>query len=682
MLFRPLALLVLVVALFTFTVPSVAQPKPALPTIPPQFPTLSSPANLGVRSGTKNEFTLTGTNLADATEILVSIPGAKASIAKDSAKPGSLGANVDVPGETPVGLYQIRVVTKHGVSNARPLSVDDLPAFEKKPGNNKKSTPMPLPGPCVVIGSIAVETSDFYQIRVAAGQRLTFDAVARRVGSTLDPVIILHDAKNQRELPGLYADDTPGLQSDARLTATFPTAMDVIVEIRDTTYRGGDFPYRLRIGDTPGVTTAFPVAVEKGKTATIHFSGPGLEGVKPVTVQGNGLALLAAPRRDAGGAGWSVPVQVSPHPESVELEPNNEIGKANKVPAPGGITGRFEQKGDLDYFAFPGKKGQKMELIARTFEINSPAEVLLRVVDAKGAELARSNPAQSTARAEFTPAAEGEFFAVAEHLNYGFGPSEVYHLTIRPARPDFEVAVGLDRVDLSGSGSANLTVVGLTKINGFNLPIELTVVSDALTGSLTLPAGANPQPATPALLPVSFKMGAKPGLIPFTLKATAKIDGQDVSKGANITDLVRTNLAALPNVPVEMTEQLYAFVSPEALFSPSISVEKPTVDKGGVLKGKINVKRAAGFSEEIAIAALGLPANVTAKLKPVAKGASETDFEIAPAANAAPGAVNAVFRFTAKSVGRDFAYEAKIPTITVTEPKKVDPPKKEEPKKK
>jgi hypothetical protein len=680
---RSLAFLALAVSVGGLAVPSAAQPKPAIPTLPPQFPTLTSPANLGVRAGAATTVALGGANLGDATEILVSIPGAKTAIAKDSAKPASVGATVDVPKDAPVGLYQVRVVTKHGVSNARSLSVDDLPEVEKKPGNNKKTTPMPLPGPCTVTGSIAPESSDFYLLKTTPGQRVTFEALARRIGSSLDPVIVLHDAKSGREMPALYADDTPGLQSDARLAHTFTAAMDVIVELRDTTYRGGgDFTYRLRIGDGPGATTAFPLAVEKDKTAAIGFAGPVLDGVKPATVKGAGLAQLAAPRRDAGASGWSVPVLVSPHPEAAEAEPNNELAKANKIPVPGGVSGRFEQKGDLDYFAFPGKKGQKLELIARTYEINSPAEVLLRVVDAKGAELARSNPAQATARAEFTPAADGEFFAVAEHLNYGYGPSEVYHLTVRPAAMDFEVAIGMDRIDLSASGVANIPIVGLAKLNGFNLPIELAVVSESLTGTLTIPAAANPQPATPLLMRVSLKMGAKPGLVPFTVRATAKVDGKDVSKTANVAELVRTSLAALPNVPREMTEQLYAFSSPESLVSPTVTVEKASFDKGTSVKGKVVVKRAAGFAEEIAIAALGLPANVTAKLKPIPKGANEVEFEIAAAANAAPGAANITLRLTAKNAGRDFAYEIGAPPLTVTEPKKPEPPKKEEPKKK
>lgn len=662
--------------------PVAAQPKPALPTLPPQFPTLTSPMNLGVRVGATTTLTLTGTNLADATEVLVTIEGAKSTIVKDSAKPGSVAVNVEVPKDAAVGLYQIRVVTKHGISNARSISVDDLPDIAKAGGNSKKSTPMVLPGPCVVTGNIAVETSDFYTIKVAPGQRLTVDAVARRLGSPLDPVIILHDAATGRELPALYADDTPGLQSDARLTATFPKAMDLLIEIRDTTYRGGgEHTYRLRIADTPAVTTAFPLAVEVGKTAAISFAGPDLDAVKPVNVSGAGVSRLVAPKREGGASGWGVPVLISPHLEISETEPNDAIDKANKLTVPCGVSARFAVKGDLDYFAFPAKKGQKIELIARTYEVNSPAEVLLRVVDAKGAELARSNPSQSTARAEFTPAADGDFYAVAEHLNYGYGPSEIYHLIVRPSAPDFDVAIGMDRIDLSASGAANIPIVGLSKINGFNLPIELSVVSDVLSGTFTIPPGANPQPATPLLLPVRLKMGAKPGLIPFTIKAAAKINNVDVVKTANIVDLVRTNLGGLPIVPLEMTRQLFAFSATESLVTLTVTTEKPSVDKGTTVKGKVAVQRASSFAEEIGVAVLGLPANVTAKTKPVAKGANEAEFEIVAAANAAPGPITAVLRVTAKNGGRDFAYEIPVPTITVTEPKKAEPPKKEEPKK-
>ncbi len=137
--------------------------------------------------------------------------------------------------------------------------------------------------PCVVSGSIATEASEFFKVKVSADQKLTFEVLARRIGSPLDPIVVLHDAKTKQELVSLYADDTPGLQGDCRLTHTFKEAGEILVEVRDTTHRGGaDFAYRLRVGEFPGATTAFPLAIQRGKEASISFTGP--EAIPPVKV--------------------------------------------------------------------------------------------------------------------------------------------------------------------------------------------------------------------------------------------------------------------------------------------------------------------------------------------------------------------------------------------------------------
>ena len=118
---------------------------------------------------------------------------------------------------------------------------------------------------------------------------------------------------------------------------------ELIVEIRDTTYRGGaDFFYRLRIGNFPGVTTAFPLAIERGKQAEINFSGPNTKGLNPVTLAAPKnpvvTTLYVAPKNSDGLAGWPVPVLISDVPQLAEQEPNNDIATANKIPVPCGIS--------------------------------------------------------------------------------------------------------------------------------------------------------------------------------------------------------------------------------------------------------------------------------------------------------------------------------------------------------
>ena len=166
---------------------------------------------------------------------------------------------------------------------------------------------------CVVTGLVTAETSEFFKVKVNANQKLTFEVLARRIGSPLDPIVVLHDAKTKRELVDLYADDTPGLQGDCRLTHTFKEAGEVLVEVRDTTHRGGgDFAYRLRIGEFPGATTAFPLAAQRGKATSIGFAG--LETIVPVNVTApkdpgpRGLLCEARRRRLAAtGAAHGLP---------------------------------------------------------------------------------------------------------------------------------------------------------------------------------------------------------------------------------------------------------------------------------------------------------------------------------------------------------------------------------------
>jgi hypothetical protein len=667
---------------------AVGQPKPPAIVPAPQAPTLTSPANLGAKRGETLEVTLTGTNLADAVGVLLSCPG-KATIPTDN-KNGTEAAKVrvkiELPADCPAGLHTIRVATKHGVSNLRPFVVDELPAVPEVETNRTKDTAQAMTTPAVVTGRTDVEASDFFKVKVNAGQTLTFEVIARRIGSPLDPIVVLHDAKTKRELVDLYADDTPGLQSDCRLTHKFKDAGEFLVEVRDTTYKGGaDYHYRLRIGDFPGVTTAFPVAAQRGQTATIAFAGPNTADIQSVSVKAPtdpGLAAVyAAPKWSVGQSGWPVPVRLSDHPEAIEVEPNNDAAKANKLPVPGGVSGRFEKSGDLDHFAVACKKGVKYAASAMTFEINSPSEVLVRVLDAKGAEVGRSNPALPSARVEFTPAADGDYVVACEQLNYLSGPNEIYHLTVQPVTADFSIVLALDRCEApAGSGTAVMATVN--RLNGYAGPVELSIAGDAaLSGKTTLPAGQ-----TIAFVPVLVKAGTKPGAIPFRVQGKATVDGKDVVRYGASIDAVKTTLGGMPNPPLEMLGGCAVAVVEQPAFALKLTADPASIEKGKAGKILFEATRDKTADGDIVIAPLFVPPNVTpAATKGIAKGSTKTDvgLTIAPAAGVGPTSV--IFRATTKVGGKDYAVTPAPLVVEITEPKKVEPkkvePKKEEPKK-
>src|SRR5262249_23095325 len=182
--------------------------------------------------------------------------------------------------------------------------------------------------------------------------------------------------------------------------------------------------------------------------------------------------------------------------EAMEKEPNNAPAQANRVQVPGGITGRFEQKGDVDHYVFTAKKGQRLTIEAHTLEWYSPTEVYMALKDAKGNQVAATTP-MAAPRLDFTPPADDDYTLAVEHLNYWGGPAEAYRVTIPPYEPGFTLGLFLDRYDVPQGANAGIPVI-LAARRDYTGPIELTVIGPpGITGQATIPANAAPAPPPP-----------------------------------------------------------------------------------------------------------------------------------------------------------------------------------------
>ena len=371
--------------------------------------------------------------------------------------------------------------------------------------------------------------------------------------------------------------------------------------------------------------------------------------------------------------GWPVSIRESTFPQIVEQEPNDDIKTATKLTVPGGVSARFEKKGDKDFFSFPAKKGQKIEAVCMTAEIGSPTEVHLRILDEAGKELAVSDPQKPAARAEFTAPTDGMYYAATEHLNYLFGPGEVYHLTIKPVLPEFDVTIGTDKIDVPETGFTLLPITGIAKLNGFNGPI--TISAEGVSCEVTIPASAAPTPANPIYLPVRMKAGAM-GIA--TFRVIAK--GSEFTKRATATDVCRAGLGGLSHLPPGWSERFVAVEVPAApialgwIGDSVLTVGKPS-------KVKIETERKM-YDGEVTLALIGLPANVTAKVKPIAKGEKSAEMELVADAKAVVGMNEVYVKGTVKTdAGERHIYAGPL-TLTIVPAPKKEEPKKEEPKKK
>jgi hypothetical protein len=519
--------------------------------------------------------------------------------------------SVKVPADAIAGVYPVRVLTKLGVSNARPLTLDPLKDVSEEKSNTKRAGAQKVELNSAVVGTIAAESADFFAVPAVAGRRLTVEVVAKRLGSALDPVIVLADAATGRELPGLYAEDTPGLQQDCRVSYVPKTDGTVLVELRDATYKGGpDFAYRLRVGDFPAVLATFPAAGERGRTVDVRGLG---------TDAKQALKFDRAPVLFAPGSAWGLPVRISEHPEAIETEPNNSSKEANPLAVPGGITAGFFEKADRDWFRFPAKKGAKLELTARTAELPTATEVLLSVRDAAGKELAKSDAMQATARVEFTPPADGEYFAVCEPLNYQYGPGEVYWLTAKLVQPDFSITA-TDAVSLSSDGFGVVPIT-LTRA-GFDGVVTLNLDGvPGVTGSVVIPAGQ----AGAVFLPIRAQ-AAKPGIAAGVVKGTA----EKIVRNSSSSDAARTALGGLSVLPPGWAEFTAVGVLPDSTFTLDLKFEK--------LNATVTLKRPKGIDDEVKLEWLA-PAGIAATVPAIAKGKASAAFTVKPDAKWTGGTV-------------------------------------------
>src|SRR5262249_37481259 len=155
-----------------------------------------------VQRGTTLDLLLTGSNLAGPTGLFLGFP-AKVTIpdtemnGQDNAK---LKVRLEVRADVPMGYYPLRLAAAGGMSNLRVFCVDELPQVVTSGANHQFETAQLVPATCVVVGQLAAEVGDFYKFTVAAGQRISFDVLGRRLGGPIDPRISIYSARTKHEL--------------------------------------------------------------------------------------------------------------------------------------------------------------------------------------------------------------------------------------------------------------------------------------------------------------------------------------------------------------------------------------------------------------------------------------------------------------------------------------------------
>jgi hypothetical protein len=167
------------------------------------------------------------------------------------------------------------------------LRVYDFPNMQEKSPNQDRehATATDLAPPLALNGVISQKgEEDWFRFKATKGVALDVDVYARRLGSPLDSVLEVFDAKGQSLASN---DDTAG--ADSALKFTPPETTNYFVRIRDTLGQGGpDYVYRVEVTPTaPNLAVKIPEVARNDTQARQYIAVP----------RGNRFATLISARR-------------------------------------------------------------------------------------------------------------------------------------------------------------------------------------------------------------------------------------------------------------------------------------------------------------------------------------------------------------------------------------------------
>ncbi len=454
-----------------------------------------------------------------------------------------------------------------------------------------------------VVGAIdRAGDMDYFRFAAAAGDQIGAQAVTTEVGSKLDAVLVLTD-----ETGTILAEGTTSLGFVVRKAGIYA------VGIRDRDFRGAaDFTYRLHIGNVPVVTGVFPLAVQRGRTTSVHVSGVNLGMPNGIT------AKITVPADAMPGAKVKVPlpaktqaagvaeVTVAEFP-AVVLDP---VTGAD-IRVPGSADGIFTKPNDAHTTHFSAKKGERLivEVLAR--RAGSPVDPVIEILDATGKPVPLG-VLRATAKTSVTfrdhdsekPGIRLDAWNELAIDDYLYVNGEVVRILALPKGPDDDCQfyqVGGQRVAFHGTTPTH---------HSFGLPMYKVELH---APGMTFPPNGLPQ------FPLSYRNDdGGPGY-----GKDSRVFFDAPAEGNYQVRVTDARGASGPNHAYRVTVR-----PPKPDFTVSVTPNAPAVWKGGALPVTVNVTRLDGFDGPVYVKLEGLPAGFKAPETFVEAGFNTTTFAL------------------------------------------------------
>ena len=476
------------------------------------YPMLMSLRPVAVQVGTtadvevKSRYTMFG-----AYQVLVSGEGVSGEVVPSEAKQEDpakkptvekLAIKVTVAPDAAPGVRDLRIATPQGVSTVGQLVVVRDPVVVETGNNDTPAAAQQISLPAAVCGAIEKnEDVDFFRFHAEAGTALAFQVRCARLEDRIhdlqthaDPILTLRTATGAT----IVASDNNNYYADPVLAHRFDQTGDYLLEIRDVRYQGNQYwEYCLEISNRPVVECVHPLAVAAGQPESLQPLGHLLSDDARLTWTAPssaplGLASFQLPLHDE--LTNPVPLVVADVPLTRESDASNDTpDAAQPIDVPSGVSGRIDHEGDVDYFAFEAKKGEalSLEIVAR--RARSALDSHLRILDAKGKQLALNDDLRLGKRTtsdswleNWTAPADGKYIVEVRDVHLRGGTLFPYFLKVTRSQPYFELYLDADKTQVCRGGCGAL-FVRIDRKNGFTGEVQLAI--DGLPPGVTAQCG-------------------------------------------------------------------------------------------------------------------------------------------------------------------------------------------------
>jgi hypothetical protein len=679
-------------------------------------PRLNYVTPCGGKIGTTVEITFNATDGEEPQELLFSHldikatpiipPKPKAVPNKPAPPPPPVTTfKVTIGAMVPVGIYDVRLVNKWGVSNPRAFVVGDLAEVMEKEPNDDVDKAQRVAVNSTVSGALSSPVDvDYYVFAAKKGQRVVISCLGSGIDSRLDPELRLYDAKGKQ-----VAANRQYQMRDALVDVTPERDGDYYVRVCQFTYTEGnpEHFYRLTITTAPWIDAIHPAAIEPGKSAQVTVYGRNLPGGKldptavvngrvlekaTVTIQApadeasrhrlayrglkreTSLSLDGFEYRIRNDSGMSNPylITYAQAPVVLDNEANDTADKAQEITLPCEIAGRVEKKRDRDWYIFNAKKGEVYHFEVFSDRLGAPTDMYFILRDAKtkqeitevdqNTEVLTSSVkfyaiTEDPGVYTFTAPADGKYqlMVTSRAADTLAGPRYLYRARITRPHPDFHVA--LIPADNYRPDAGVVHQGGQVAYHAFvwrhdGWLGDVTLVGENLPKGVTCPPQTIGAGVHVVKVVLSAAADAPVGTGTIKFKAIAKIDGKDVTRECRYASVV---WAVQPQAQIRLltrfNDSLVLAVRDKPPYSLTTGLDKATVTQGGKVQVPLKLARLwPDFKNAVTIFPVPqeLPPNLVAhgNATIAANAATGTlDLNVNPSAQ--PGTYNIVFRSAA-----------------------------------